>query len=64
MEVHAAAPEPQPSIRSAEQVDLIRAQFETSDAEFCECFHAVGNEPDPQVLVGEQLVDHVSNRSL
>jgi hypothetical protein len=60
----AAAPEPQSSIRSAEQVDFIAAQYETSDAEFRQCFHTVDHESDPQVLVSEQLLDYISNRLL
>jgi hypothetical protein len=56
-----AAPEPHPSIRSAEQVDLITAQFETSSAEVGKCFYAIDSELDSQVFVSEQLVEHVSN---
>jgi hypothetical protein len=56
-----ARPEPQASIRSVEQVDLFLAQFATSQAEFCQRFHAIDAESDSQVFLGEQSFDDVSN---
>jgi hypothetical protein len=59
-----AHPEPQTRIGSAEQIDLIRAQFKASHAEFCHRLHPIDKESDPQVFVGEQSLDYVSNRLL
>ena len=50
-----AGPEPQTGIRSAEQVDLVRTQFEASETELRQRLHPIDNELDPQVFIGEQL---------
>ena len=56
-----ARPEPQARIGSAEQVDIISAQFTAASAKFCDCLHPIDKESDPQVFVGEQSFDDVSN---
>ena len=53
--------EPQARIGSAEQVDLVSGQFTPAHAEFCDCFHPIDKESDPQVFIAEQSFDDVSN---
>jgi hypothetical protein len=61
---HRAAPEPQASIRLAEQVDFARRQVEAPEAELCHSFDSIERKSGPEIFVREQSVDDDSNRVL
>jgi hypothetical protein len=53
--------EPQTSIRPAEQIDLVRAEIDTSQTQLGDRLNPVERKSDSQVLIGEQLLDNHSN---
>ena len=56
-----AAPEPQANVGSHEQVDLVRREYESEDAQVCKGLDRIEGKQDPEVLVGDQPFYDVSD---